>query len=470
MVTLRKRVRTVESTAANEKPIIDNTTDGTDVSDGRSVAAGYYEQCRVKRIKENMERMQELGIRDRSVKLKSDLLVAHNKRNHTKPPKSSSSPPFPLLSSQPPRRSSRLQNATSVNYSDKPAKKENTEADVDAMVGEGLNPEIYTEEQEKLLGSCEESWTLFVDGCGSDGKRIYDSVKGKTCHQCRYGENVLEANKNPDWICPVCRGICNCSLCRQAKGWPPTGSLYRKISRLGFKSVAHYLIQTRRPQTNSKNTCIDDAVSARRSLPFAESGEETECKDCASADNTLCEAPKTEFEDGENNDEIKRVEDESLNMESDPNIDAEENSECKGYLVDDNRQPEALETGFENGKSNHETNGEEDEYLYLDSKLGINDAVVERGSNANAEENFECKDYPIADSSQDKASKTEIEYGKSNDEMKGGEDESLNLDSKHDISNAVVQGRPNIDGHKVRATESISESLAGILKRRHRRS
>lgn len=46
----------------------------------------------------------------------------------------------------------------------------------------------------------------------------------------RYGENVIEANQNPNWICPVCREICNCSLCRQAKGWPPTGSLYRKVN------------------------------------------------------------------------------------------------------------------------------------------------------------------------------------------------------------------------------------------------
>lgn len=45
----------------------------------------------------------------------------------------------------------------------------------------------------------------------------------------RYGEHVLEANQDPNWICPVCRGICNCSLCRQAKGWAPTGSLYRKV-------------------------------------------------------------------------------------------------------------------------------------------------------------------------------------------------------------------------------------------------
>jgi hypothetical protein len=28
---------------------------------------------------------------------------------------------------------------------------------------------------------------------------------------CRYGENVVEANQNEDWECPVCRKICNCS-------------------------------------------------------------------------------------------------------------------------------------------------------------------------------------------------------------------------------------------------------------------
>lgn len=45
----------------------------------------------------------------------------------------------------------------------------------------------------------------------------------------RYGENVLEALQNPDWVCPVCRGICNCSLCRNAKGWAPTGIMYKKV-------------------------------------------------------------------------------------------------------------------------------------------------------------------------------------------------------------------------------------------------
>ncbi|XP_076935869.1 uncharacterized protein LOC143602740 [Bidens hawaiensis] len=159
-------------------------------------------------------------------------------------------------------------------------------------------PEIYTEEHEKLLGEAKTEWTLFVDGYGKDGKRIYDHVQGKTCHQCRqktlgyrthcircnmvqgqfcgdclymrYGENVLEAMQNPNWICPVCRGICNCSLCRQAKGWAPTGMLYRKISSQGYKSVAHYLIQTRRSdpkiETNEK---ADTQACAKRSLPFS---------------------------------------------------------------------------------------------------------------------------------------------------------------------------------------------------------
>ena len=39
----------------------------------------------------------------------------------------------------------------------------------------------------------------------------------------------MEVNDNPDWICPVCRGICNCSRCRRVKGWEPTGQIYKKV-------------------------------------------------------------------------------------------------------------------------------------------------------------------------------------------------------------------------------------------------
>ena len=37
-----------------------------------------------------------------------------------------------------------------------------------------------------MLGEAKTEWTQFVDGSGKDGKRIYDQVRGKTCHQCRY--------------------------------------------------------------------------------------------------------------------------------------------------------------------------------------------------------------------------------------------------------------------------------------------
>lgn len=54
------------------------------------------------------------------------------------------------------------------------------------LVREGEKPEMYTEEHEKLLGTYENEWVLFVDGYDSNHNRIYDQVTGKTCHQCRY--------------------------------------------------------------------------------------------------------------------------------------------------------------------------------------------------------------------------------------------------------------------------------------------
>ncbi|KAL0386174.1 UNVERIFIED_CONTAM: Cell division cycle-associated protein 7 [Sesamum radiatum] len=116
------------------------------------------------------------------------------------------------------------------------------------------NEEVYTWEHEKLLGDCKSPWPLFDD---QNVKRLYDSVNGITCHQCRqktlgprtecsichrshgrlcgkclyirYGENLLEVKEKESWKCPVCRGICNCSRCREQKGWPPTGSIHDHV-------------------------------------------------------------------------------------------------------------------------------------------------------------------------------------------------------------------------------------------------
>eukprot|EP00210_Caulerpa_lentillifera_P001351 g1299.t1 len=125
--------------------------------------------------------------------------------------------------------------------------------------------EVYSLKHLKSLGSYKKKWTLFVDGY-VNGERVYNSIKGTTCHQCRqktiarhtectkckkytgrycgdclfmrYGENLDEVSKKDDWTCPVCRDICNCSFCRLAKGWEPTGNLFRKATvEKGFKSI-----------------------------------------------------------------------------------------------------------------------------------------------------------------------------------------------------------------------------------------
>ncbi|XP_061373413.1 uncharacterized protein LOC133315767 [Gastrolobium bilobum] len=263
----------------------------------------HYEQIRDQRIKENMERMQKLGLLDLSLKLK------HQKKNSHDKKKMKALPP----SQSPSRRSSRLLSVAPVDYNERHSsiKEEKEEKEVKIFIPEGRNPEVYTEEHEKLLGDCETIWELYVDGYDEDGERIYDAVKGESCHQCRqktlcqhtscnkcelsqgqlcgdclytrYGENVIEANHDPKWTCPACRGICNCSRCRREEGWMPTSNIYRKVTKLGFKSVAHYLIKTRRSEIcegsgaenivaeeelseTSADTTVNTPVRTRRSL------------------------------------------------------------------------------------------------------------------------------------------------------------------------------------------------------------
>lgn len=102
-------------------------------------------------------------------------------------------------------------------------------------------------------------------------EKRYDSVYGSTCHQCRqktddmkticraeecfgvrgqfcgpclrnrYGEDAKEALKNPNWTCPPCRGICNCSFCRKRQGKSCTGILIHLAKEQGFSNVNDYL-------------------------------------------------------------------------------------------------------------------------------------------------------------------------------------------------------------------------------------
>jgi len=63
----------------------------------------------------------------------------------------------------------------------------------------------------------------------------------------RYGENLDEALADPNWRCPACRDICNCSgvnCLRARRGLFPTNQLANEAAQMGYKSVAHYLILT----------------------------------------------------------------------------------------------------------------------------------------------------------------------------------------------------------------------------------
>lgn len=164
--------------------------------------------------------------------------------------------------------------------------------------------EVYFQAHVDSLGTHTTPWELFVDGYDlQTGQRIYDAVRGATCHQCRqktlgthtscdccgrlsgifcgdclfmrYGENAREANAAREaararrearraaaaaegasveegaaedsdlgWVCPPCRGLCNCSFHRARRGWAPTGSLYRYALAEGYASVAHFLVLT----------------------------------------------------------------------------------------------------------------------------------------------------------------------------------------------------------------------------------
>ncbi|XP_049979849.1 cell division cycle-associated protein 7 isoform X2 [Alexandromys fortis] len=107
--------------------------------------------------------------------------------------------------------------------------------------------------------------------CSNSREKIYNRSLGSTCHQCRqktidtktncrnpdcwgirgqfcgpclrnrYGEEVKDALLDPNWHCPPCRGICNCSFCRQRDGRCATGVLVYLAKYHGFGNVHAYL-------------------------------------------------------------------------------------------------------------------------------------------------------------------------------------------------------------------------------------
>ncbi|CAL5213217.1 unnamed protein product [Lathyrus oleraceus] len=283
MGTRRRRSEEEENSSSSDSE--HGSITKTTISEGDTVvvssSSSHYEHIREQRIKENAERMQKLGLLNLALKLKKTPTPRTYVRKIASP------------TTQPERRSSRIMTLPPVDYCltvprsmPRSMRQHNSSSkgkrEVRIYIAEGTKPEVYTEEHEKLLGDCETDWELYVDGYDEDGDRIYDPTKGDKCHQCRlitvsqttscnkcelpqgmicgdclytrYGENVTEADFNLKWTCPACREICNCTICRRRNGWMPTGNIYDKVRKLGFKSVAHYLIKTRRLEKNTEGS------------------------------------------------------------------------------------------------------------------------------------------------------------------------------------------------------------------------
>ena len=180
-------------------------------------------------------------------------------------------------------------------------------------IASGPRPEVYTRAQLESLSKTRSPWELFRDGYGKDGKRIYDPVNGKCCHQCRqktlgthttchecqsgrgqfcgdclmmrYGECVLDAQKDPKWRCPSCRDLCNCSFCRSAKGWAPTGNMYRAALGAGYDSVAHMLVTLYQDDNQTPSGAVERSLRAQiETLPKRKPKESTSKPASLSAD------------------------------------------------------------------------------------------------------------------------------------------------------------------------------------------
>ncbi|PUZ75114.1 hypothetical protein GQ55_1G123100 [Panicum hallii var. hallii] len=86
---------------------------------------------------------------------------------------------------------------------------------------------------------CRQPTKNFAGACKTVRKKGHCPIR--YCGRCllnRYGEAEVQA----DWICPKCRGICNCSCCRRKKGEMPTGKLTHAAKVSGCTSV-HDLLQ-----------------------------------------------------------------------------------------------------------------------------------------------------------------------------------------------------------------------------------
>ncbi|KAL6956531.1 hypothetical protein U1Q18_041912 [Sarracenia purpurea var. burkii] len=138
-----------------------------------------------------------------------------------------------------------------------------------------------------------------------------------------------------------------------------------QISQLGFKSVAHYLIQTQRSETDSDKTAHNNVpVSAKRSLPFSDTEATSEHKDSRMSNDDHHKPGNPKFADN-------KVEDDEFKGEKQEKTHIPEHNkhDCHKVLT----EPES-----EDNKTDEDIKGNKEEKISQNSKRKSPDSIAGR--------------------------------------------------------------------------------------------
>ncbi|KAL6077673.1 Cell division cycle-associated 7-like protein [Balamuthia mandrillaris] len=230
-----------------------------------------YEEQRASRIEENRRFLEQLGLTESIVPPSAKKKTGGSKTGTD--PKSDDAewtppppPPRPL------RRSTRSTGSHNINFA------ELEKGWAEHLWKVGRRSYAPTKNQSNNSRSRSLGLRRANPGRRVVHGRVYDSELGSTCHQCRqktidpkvqctnviktptgkrlcnimfdarcltlrYGQTLEEALAAPEWICPKCRGICNCSFCRRKEGKRPTGILIHHAQKTGYESVHELLAE-----------------------------------------------------------------------------------------------------------------------------------------------------------------------------------------------------------------------------------
>lgn len=206
-----------------------------------------------------------------------------------------------------------------------------------------------------------------------------------------------------------------------------------QISSLGFKSVAHYLIQTKRANADLENIPSNKKLaSAKRSLPFSDEEPTSLEKESTESSNDLQGLEKPKAKDNETNHDIKIVKEEgeeSLDKEAPESI-PQPSKDCGMLMLE-----------IEDKKKDDEFTGE---------KEGQSEEQM-------VEEH--CDDQAL--------SKTESEEKKIDDEVKVNKEETLQvLNNTRCEKNVTIETSVKSRKKPRLVTEPLLDSIGGRLRQR----